>query len=232
MSQVVHDCPYCKSKNMTFDIIVNSYDQEYQQAYGRKYDSSVIEPDPEALFYSMTVRYYALGQCRKSECQQTVPFVLECQASEINIIDILRPPMNSPYLCPKHTPKNIEKIFDEAAQCYAAHCFTASLTMLRTCLDMTTKDLLNEESDQKKSLYQRIEILFNKGFIRLRLKEFAEEIRVEGNNAVHDGDTSPENLKAVFYFVTSFLREVYSDEKEMSLIRERRAQRKNQGKTS
>lgn len=229
MNQIVYDCPYCKSKNMTFDIIVDNYDHEYQEAYARKYDSSAIEPDPEALFYSMTVRYYALCQCRESKCQQTVPFILERQASEIKIIDILRTPANLSYKCPEYVPKNIEDKFNEAAQCYAYHCFIASAAMLRLCIEITTKDLLIDNKDKEQKLHKRIEILCNQGLIRQRLKEFATEIRFEGNDAVHDGCIDQDNLEATFEFTIFLLQELYTDKKEMELVKERRAQRKKQG---
>lgn len=228
MKQIVYDCPYCKSKNMTFDIIVDNHDNEFQALYALKYEHEI---DPETAFYSMTFHYYALCQCRKITCQQTVPFILECQANVIKIIDILRPPANLSYKCPEHVPENIKEKFNEAAQCYAYDCFIASAAMLRLCIEITTKDLLIDNKDKEQKLHKRIEILCNQGLIRQRLKEFATEIRFEGNDAVHEGCIDQDNLEATFEFTTFFLQELYTDKKEMELVKERRAQRKELGTT-
>lgn len=155
------------------------------------------------------------------------------QEKDNNLLDnfkiekIVRPPTYTSYQCPEYVPDTIKNIFEEAAQCYAHDLLRASLSMLRTCLDLATKELLTEDKD--KTLFKRIEILCKQGLIRPRLEKMASEIRIDGNITAHDGYVNQESLKSIFHFTIFLLRELFTDPTEMETNEERRAQLK-QGK--
>lgn len=56
----------------------------------------------------------------------------------------------------------------------------------RRILDIMTKKLLDEDSDKKKSLYERLKLLEKKGKIQHDLLDWAHNIRTIGNAANHD----------------------------------------------
>ncbi|CAI3956558.1 unnamed protein product [Commensalibacter communis] len=145
---------------------------------------------------------------------------------------IIRLPENILYQCPEHVPDSIKAKFNEAAKCHAYDCFCASAAMLRLCLDTVTRDLLTEEADKKKSLYNRINTLFNTRIFSERLHVFAEQIRLDGNTALHEGLINTNDLEDLFDFTIFLLEDLYTYRKRMNLIIEKQAQRKNQGKTS
>ncbi|EHD13057.1 hypothetical protein CIN_20400 [Commensalibacter intestini A911] len=150
-------------------------------------------------------------------------------ASNFQLGKIIRPPENISYQCPEHIPEDIKAKFDEAAQCYANDCIVASSIMLRLCLETVTKDLLETEKEKEEKLHVQIKILFDKNIIDKNIKDVADEIRLDGNYAVHEGKMDQNNLEDLFNFTLDLLEYAYNRQNRLKLSRERRAQRKKQG---
>lgn len=144
------------------------------------------------------------------------------------------PPLDAVRECPAHVPENIKKVFDEAAICLALNCFTASGAMFRLCLDITTKELLGQwmknnpqpNNTQKDKLFNRIEFLIEKNVIPPDLKDFAHHIRLDGNDAAHDGSTEKDEAEDLLDFSELFLERIYTNQKQLELAQARRLARR------
>lgn len=232
---LVSTCPYCQTQKIPFDIQGHALAED--QSIGNTLSFYVLgicghcQKPTIFLIYKNFLTTYNIGNAELTDCIEILT-----KPKDKNILKhftlykkIIPPPQNILYQCPKHVPENIKNTFEEAAQCYSYDLSRASLSMLRTCLDLTTKQLLPEYNDKEKSLFKRIEILSNQGLIRPRLKQIASEIRIDGNNATHDGYANQESLKAIFRFTIFLLRELFTDPIEMETNEERRNQRQEQG---
>ncbi|WP_159725844.1 DUF4145 domain-containing protein, partial [Acinetobacter proteolyticus] len=164
---------------------------------------------------------------------------------DINLLDLFTlgareiPPRDAVQECPDHVPENIKKVFDEAAICLSLNCFTASGAMFRLCLDITTKELLDQwinnnqtadpqpNSAQKGKLFNRIEFLIEKNVIPPDLKDFAHHIRLDGNDAAHDGSTEKDEAEDLLDFSELFLERIYTNQKQLELAQARRLARRS-----
>lgn len=111
--------------------------------------------------------------------------------------------------------------------------------MFRLCLDITTKELLdnwinnNQTADpqpnsaQKSKLFNRIEFLIEKNVIPPDLKDFAHHIRLDGNDAAHDGSTEKDEAEDLLDFSELFLERIYTNQKQLELAQARRLARRN-----
>ncbi|MDI2090907.1 DUF4145 domain-containing protein [Commensalibacter oyaizuii] len=178
-------------------------------------------------YYNDNIRY---AETRCDNCGKVVTFSknIDSQHNTLRTVGI----KTLPYPCPQYTPETIKNIFDEASQCYSHNYFLASTAMLRLCLETVTKNLLVKEEDRQQNLYNRIELLFDTQHITKKLRDFANEIRLEGNIAVHEGTIDQNNLQDLFDFIIALLEELYTQPRKLELAREKRNQRKEQGKSS
>jgi hypothetical protein len=232
MTFYVGKCNHCSTDKIRFDVLSYCFDPEYD------------------------LNYFFIN------CENcNTPTVLSMKANDVDVEDILKKkefPLDGPYniseyfyneriintpsdsiaRCPEHVPNNLKLIFDEAALCYSHNCYIACASMFRLCLDMTTKELLNEwleanqgladqpNSSQKDKLYNRIEFLIERGVIPKDLKDYAHHIRLDGNDAAHDGSTEKEEAEDLLDFSELFLERIYTMKKQLDIAQARRLARR------
>lgn len=119
------------------------------------------------------------------------------------------------------------------------NCFVASGSMFRLCLDLVTKDLLeewleeNNESQiqpnhkQRTKLADRIDFLIDQKIISRRLEELAHSIRHDGNDSAHDGNTGEDEALDCLDFTEALLTEVYMLPEQINEANKRRIERRN-----
>lgn len=130
--------------------------------------------------------------------------------------------------CPPYVPTDIEACFNEASICLQAECYIACSSMLRLCLDLTTKKLLDEAEGKKiDKLYERINYLIEKQIIPSDLKDFSHNIRLDGNDAAHDGTTSIGEANDLIDFTILLLERVYTNKEKLRLAEIRRKERRS-----
>ncbi|WOI53639.1 DUF4145 domain-containing protein [Parvularcula sp. LCG005] len=143
----------------------------------------------------------------------------------------VRPP---PKNVPEHLPNAIEKIFVEALECAAYSLWTASAAMCRLALDRMSKDVLESihgfeehttKSDRER-LANRLEWLFEHDNLPSSLAEICQIVRLNGNDAVHDGNTPEIEAKDMCDFTTEILRSVYTEPERRRMAIERRYDRR------
>src|SRR5690606_35788775 len=103
-------------------------------------------------------------------------------SSLVNVLEV-HPKPREPQTNP-HWPAEITRQFSEA-QRFVSQKVTPSIiiSVCRTVLDVATKRLGAPESE---TLYKRIEFLASQGTITSPIKDWAHELRLDGNSATHD----------------------------------------------
>lgn len=229
MSLLVADCPRCGAKRISFDA-------QKALLIGKKYNWENF--------------YEVFCICRN--CSRSTTFVLSQKSSKVdlsentlveswnalndiyNIEDFisLKNHMSSPP--PAHLPSNIFSIFEEAATCFAMNCFNASGAMFRLCVDLATKGQLPEGNQDgltrtiKNNLAARLKWLFETKRLSSELQELAQCIKDDGNDGVHDGSLTNEDVEDLIDFTYELLERIYTDPERLRLAKERRAERRSQ----
>jgi hypothetical protein len=235
MSFVIADCSYCKTKNIRFDnlgfnIVASTVWDVFAIC------SNCDSPTVFRMLQKASLPYAihdSLVKARKLEDIKDLNLSL-C----FTITKTMIPPNKEIIPCPEHVPDNIKTVFDEATLCLANNCYTASGAMFRLCLDLTTKELLQvwleQNTDliikptqsQKDKLFNRIEFLIDNSVIPSDLREYAHHIRLDGNDAAHDGSTEKEEAEDLLDFSELFLKRIYTIKKQLLVAQERRIARR------
>lgn len=124
-------------------------------------------------------------------------------------------------------PENLRKDLAEARLCFKAKCFTATAIMVRRM----TESLCAEHGEKEGNLFARLKVLKDRGIIEPRLYEWAELLRLFGNEGAHGGNSITKGeaqealamAEAVLDYVYSF-QQRYNDFK--TKIDERKAESK------
>lgn len=123
---------------------------------------------------------------------------------------------------PAGVPDNISSFYAQACGSLSEHRWDAAGAMFRKALDVATKSLAPEASSR--NLYQRIESLIQAGLLTPAMGDWAHEIRMEGNDAVHDDEPETEaDARATHKFTEAFLTYTFSLPKMVTENRSKRA---------
>jgi len=122
---------------------------------------------------------YVFAQCEI--CWQTLVIRRRIEGEERKtlIVEILWP-------APERTlsdvvPESLRREHSEARACFNAKAYTATVVMVRRTLEGVCSD----HGVTKKPLYAALEEMRSNGLIEGRLLEWAQELRVLGNDAAH-----------------------------------------------
>lgn len=110
---------------------------------------------------------------------------------------------------PSDLPANVESFFTQGLENLRAARWDAAGAMFRKTLDVATK--LIAPQYKEKSLYHRIESLVGDGLLTNAIGEWSHEIRIDGNDAVHDEEPETEaDALALQKFCEAFLTYSFS----------------------
>lgn len=117
-------------------------------------------------------------------------------------------------------PEQLRTVFDEAARSFKAKAFTASAIMCRKSLE----GLCVEKGYNTGNLAVRLKALRDTQIIESRLFEWADQLRLSGNDAAHDlGVTiSPEEARDIMEFTQALLEYVYTFQARFEVFKSRR----------
>lgn len=232
MAFYVGRCNHCSTDKIRFEVLSFCYDQDNNHNHFFIACENCITP---TVLKMKPKTSHIIDMLKK----KTFPLKEQINISEHFYNErILNTPSNSLAKCPDHVPDNLKQVFDEAALCYSHSCYIACASMFRLCLDITTKELLQEwieanqdsptppDSSQKGKLYNRIEFLIERGVIPSDLKEYAHHIRLDGNDAAHDGSTQKEEAEDLLDFSELFLERIYTIRKQLEIAQARRLERR------
>lgn len=108
----------------------------------------------------------------------------------------------------KNFPDAVSKAYAEALLCMRAKAYTASAIMCRKCLEAMSK----EHKVKARNLANGLKELEASGVIDGRLLEWADALRISGNEAVHDVnlDISPKDARDVLELTEALLQYVFT----------------------
>ena len=124
----------------------------------------------------------------------------------------------------RSVPQPIRECFQEARDCLRTHAHTATALMCRRTLEAVAKDHGVEEAN----LATAIRAMREQGIIEARLFEWAEALRLVGNEAAHDVNRliHGQDAQDVVEFTNALLEYLYTFRDQFEAFKQRRAARR------
>jgi len=125
----------------------------------------------------------------------------------------------------KSLPLPIQKAFTEAQSCFRSKAYTASAIMCRK----TIEGICAVHNTNSRNLMTALKKLKEMGIIEQRLHEWADQLRIAGNEAAHDVDinVSLEDARDVLEFTNALLEYVFTFRERFDSFKKRRTQRES-----
>ncbi|WP_296038250.1 DUF4145 domain-containing protein [uncultured Agrobacterium sp.] len=220
MGVLVGDCVECKTKNVTMTVeghcVPMSPSNRTGAAHGYTMGSCSLCEKPMIFRVEgdENVSWDGIRGFLNNAFQSADTFNISSSPLQISYFE----PTRSRSILPAHLPDDVLKAFQQAETNFelVGH-EEAAATMYRRALERALKFT---HPDLKGSLKDKIKKLVAEGTLPSALGEWADEIRVVGNDGAHDDDVDRENLKAARMFCDSFLRYLITLPKEVELRRE------------
>jgi hypothetical protein len=117
-------------------------------------------------------------------------------------------------------PRHIRDVFNEAEVCFRAKAYTASAIMCRKTLE----GLCAAHGAKTGTLAKRLEKLKKDGIIEARLFEWADSLRIFGNEAAHgvDSQISPQDCEDILEFTEALALYVLTYRDKFESFKKRR----------
>lgn len=110
---------------------------------------------------------------------------------------------------PAHLSASTERCYRQGQNAADREEYDSAGAMFRKCIDIATRELDNSTSGKK--LAARIEALWQSGKLTESLRDWAHEVRLDGNDAAHDDDPlSREEIEQLASFTDLFLRYTFT----------------------
>lgn len=125
------------------------------------------------------------------------------RGSRLNIyIEGIEPPPKTPE-APAHTPETVASFYIEACDNMRRRSWTSAASMLRKSMEVALKQFAPDIEAWK--LEKRIDKLAAENLITPALKDWAHELRLDGNEALHGTEPATEELATRMERLTYFL---------------------------
>ncbi|QNN55978.1 DUF4145 domain-containing protein [Diaphorobacter ruginosibacter] len=230
MTQLIHNCPRCGAKQITFDAL------------------NVANINTKALTTTVGEVFSICRHCRKSTvfiCASLHPMdvktfrnlfgegIARTANDAVSVRGFVSPrDLSASSEPPEHVPDDIAKIFKEGAVCESLRCFNAAGTMFRLCLDMATSNILPAQdvdglnSKIRRSLGLRVNWLLKTNRLDPVLEELSLCIREDGNDGAHQGLLSEIDAADIRDFTYELLQRMYTHPERLKLAAVRRDARR------
>lgn len=191
MAIITHDCPRCGGNSLGFKYVgFAGRLEEYEQALffrcPRCFDPiTVFVHNPESMDYREEQgdirdrRFFPYLSIQKIEPASPVP------------------------LAPNYTPEQVADYYVEALDGLHRRKWTSAASLLRKCLEVALKKYSPEIEAWK--LEKRIDKLAAENKITPALRDWAHELRLDGNEALHGDEPADEELATRMERLTYFL---------------------------
>ncbi|WP_146037262.1 DUF4145 domain-containing protein [Novosphingobium guangzhouense] len=230
MPTLTHDCPRCSTKKITFDVIGRNFigtDNDWQDKY--EVPAVCRHCKSATVFVIFLINHFS-----RSKYKENTAWVSSANLNDhFFIMDYVSVKDNSTICAPDHVPDDVAVIFREGATCLSLACYNAAGAMFRLVLDMTTKSLLPSTDQeggpnraQRTRLYDRLAWLFETGRLPAPLREIADCVREDGNDAAHDGSLAKIDAEDLLDFSRVLLERVYTEPQRLIEARARREDRR------
>jgi hypothetical protein len=159
---------------------------------------------------------YELWKC--PSCDK--PFLVD--SDEVFGFTVLYPPEDN-RVNPR-LPAPLQSAYREAISCFKAKAYTATAVMCRKTLE----GICAEHGVRGNNLVSNLKQLKDKGVIENRLFDWADALRISGNEAAHDVEVTilPEDARDILEFTSALLEYIFTFRDRFEEFKRRRAAKK------
>ena len=192
MDMIIHDCPHCETKGAGLWLHhpgVHLGQWDFCETFEVLATCLLCERSVVATL-SLSGGHRALKEAHleNTEIRAVAP----------------KPPSTA---APAFTPENVARFFEQGMESLAKN-WDAAGAMFRKALEAGLKD---KWPDITGSLYERIDKIAEEGGLTADMKDWAHQIRLDGNDAVHEDEPMEESrARALAEFTRLFLLYAFS----------------------
>jgi len=126
-------------------------------------------------------------------------------------------------------PEPIKKAYSEAQACFKTKAYTAAAIMCRKTLE----GICMEYKIKEKNLESSLKKMKEQGIIESRLFEWADTLRISGNEAVHDLNitVAPDDARDIIEFTSAILEYVFTFKDKYEQYKKRQENKKKKKST-
>ncbi|MBD2255647.1 DUF4145 domain-containing protein [Nostoc parmelioides] len=174
----------------------------------------------------ITFNKYSFFKCPKCFKPLVTCTEYDNEPSSEDKLTILYPTSNK--TISSEVPTYIKKAFDEAILCFNSNAFTASVIMCRK----TVEGICKERGIEKNTLQKKLEIMKEEGIIDQNLYDWANILRLAGNDAAHDLDVVFDIADAqdIVDFTYAIIDYIFTYRKKFESFKKRRQKQENEEK--
>lgn len=179
MAVLVHTCPHCSAESASFNLVselTHPRDSRVSQAWFTCPSCTL----------TITALVYKPGPAPLSLYTEDIKRI-----SSMTIRKIY--PGSSPAKAPEHVSERVGDLYLEAVDSLKRQKWTSAASMFRKTLEIALKDV--DPTIDAWKLEKRIDKLAELGKITSAIQEWAHELRLDGNEALH-GDTPADEATA------------------------------------
>lgn len=214
MAVAVIDCPHCSAQKSSFTVVAGT------------------------LHPTDRTRYAAFGTC--SSCHGPAAFDLKTDIGQNPFQysgNILGP--KSPYYLvgaypappvidiPTDLPATVQSAFEQAERAHQAGIWDAAAGMYRKAMELGLKD--HSPGIDAWKIEKRIDKMHAAGRITADIKDWAHELRLDGNDAMHETAADKETVEQMRAFCRAIFTYLYTLPGQVKAARERRTASEPQG---
>jgi hypothetical protein len=230
MPELVANCPRCGTKNTTFDVVANST-VGYANGQPFRFETTCLcrHCERNTVFETELKSSYLLNGVRAETIAST-------KGSVADFIQVMAKAESfdfSEINAPGFLPTAVENAFKEAQKCRSIDCWNAAGAMFRACLDLATKDKLEQSELSpglnriERNLGLRLKWMFEQEIIPTDLQSLADSVKEDGNDGAHDLSLTVEDCADLADFTKLLLERIYTEPGKIEAAAKRREARRN-----
>ena len=218
MAELVADCPRCRAQRITFDATGDTLVGAAAGDFLEYEMFCVCKSCTHATIFIVQEEAEARDLRRNG---RMIPYPPSQRAVGYRLLRHISPANLDTAPPPEELPSDIHRAFREATKCAAVGCYNAAGAMFRLCLNLATK------GTKGGTLAARLEALCEEKQFSRELQELGSVVRLDGNDAAHDGSLDEEAVEDLQAFVARFLTQLYTEPARVRAAKERRQKRKS-----
>ncbi|WP_081284695.1 DUF4145 domain-containing protein [Chromobacterium subtsugae] len=208
MAVLLHDCPHCLGKSLGFVAVGSSLHQVRQGWWNIFFQCPSCSGPICAIaewVHSINPKDFP-GNLRSREAASFLRAIKVF--SEVGILEI-----------PEHLPGNVARAFEESASARKTSLHSVACAGYRRTMELALKAFAPEI--EAWTLEKRIDKLASENKITPALQEWAHQLRLDGNEAIHGDGEADEALCDQMHELTRFLLTyLYTMPKQVELARQ------------
>jgi len=189
MTIAVHECPHCNARSTTFQYYGAAHHQETWNAYS----------DCPACHYPLSARFTFANSLDFNALEGNI--LSSQHYAGLQSFEIF--PAQRTVTAPQHLPDIVAKAYIEAEKARLAGLYTPACATYRRVMELALKKFTTDVEAWK--LEKRVKELHRKGLITTSLFDWAEQLRLDGNAAIHGDEEADQELAEQMHGLTEML---------------------------